>query len=187
MRALESTLGLLVLALAAVIITISPVHAFPSASENVGSRQLTPDSLLSRRYGLLSRDDHGHHNHHAAPLTELNETELTMYHAPTPPSYWSIDFEDSNSDDSRYPGLIMLHGLLMSLAFFGALPIGMYARTTVQTVCSIMCPFDTTCLSGIMMRSIGHGWRTVFIILFYGLSVLGCAASSLYTKLTPNM
>lgn len=126
MRALGSALGLLVLTSAAVITAIPSVHGFPSAaSENVGSRQLTPYSLLSRQY---SRDDHVHHSHHAAPLTELNETKLTMYHAPTPPSYWSIDFEDHNSDDSRYPGLIMLHGLLMSLAFFVALPIGMCTR-----------------------------------------------------------
>ncbi|KAF9008915.1 hypothetical protein BDQ17DRAFT_1349193 [Cyathus striatus] len=77
---------------------------------------------------LLSRDGHAHHAHNAAPLLELNETEVTMYHAPTPPSYFTIDWDDSDSSEKRYPGLIMSHAIFMGLAFFVALPAGMLAR-----------------------------------------------------------
>lgn len=84
---------------------------------------------LVRRAGeeaLVRRDDdhmHGH-NHHAEPVLELNETELLLYHAPTPPSYWDIDFVEHEPDVSRYPGFMGLHIVFMSLAFFGALPVG---------------------------------------------------------------
>jgi hypothetical protein len=57
-------------------------------------------------------------------MLELNETEVTMYHQPTPPSYWTIDIEDRTPDVPRYPGLMGLHIVMMSLAFFGALPAG---------------------------------------------------------------
>ena len=76
---------------------------------------------------LLPRDgDHGHggHNHRVQPIVELNETEVTMYHDPTPLSYYWIDLADSPSGEKRYPGFMALHALFMSLAFFGALPIG---------------------------------------------------------------
>lgn len=123
MRALGSTLGLLAIALTSALIAIPTVHGSPSPLGNPELRQLAP---RLRQYELQSRDGHGHHHDpHAAPLTELNETEVTMYHAPTPPSYWTIDYEDNDSHDSRHPNLIVLHGLLMSLAFFVALPIGM--------------------------------------------------------------
>lgn len=73
---------------------------------------------------LVRRDgDHMHHNMHAAPVIQLNETEILLDHAPTPPSYYTIDFED-DSGASRYPGLMGLHIVFMSLAFFGALPVG---------------------------------------------------------------
>lgn len=68
--------------------------------------------------------DHAHGNHHAGPIVELNETEITMYHAPTPPSYWSIDVEERDPEENRYPGLMVLHALSMCAAFFGALPAG---------------------------------------------------------------
>lgn len=32
-----------------------------------------------------------------------------------------------------------------------------------------------------------HAGQSVAIAAFYGLSVLGCATSAVYTKLTPNM
>jgi hypothetical protein len=65
----------------------------------------------------------GHHNHHAAPSLELNETEVLLSHAPTPPSYFTIDWEDEGYE-KRYGGLMIAHGLFMSLAFFVALPMG---------------------------------------------------------------
>jgi hypothetical protein len=91
-------------------------------------------NLIDQPHGeTLVRKDmdmHAHkHNHHAEPVIELNETELLLYHAPTPPSYWSIDFQDKNPDVPRYPGLMGLHIVFMSLAFFGALPVGKCASS----------------------------------------------------------
>ncbi|KAG6817196.1 hypothetical protein H0H87_011554 [Tephrocybe sp. NHM501043] len=111
---------------------------------------------------LASRDGSHHHNSHAAPLTVLNETEVTMYHAPTPPSYYTFDFEGMG-DGARHPGLMMAHIIFMSLAFFVALPIA------------------------IAMRSVKHTGRAFASGAFWVLCVLGCASSGLYKKLTPNM
>ena len=80
----------------------------------------SPD--IVRSVNVYGKRD-GHHNHHAAPLLELNETEVTMYHAPTPPSYYTIDWEGEGYEN-RHGGLMITHGLFMSLAFFVALPMG---------------------------------------------------------------
>ncbi|KAF9222086.1 hypothetical protein BS17DRAFT_235152 [Gyrodon lividus] len=109
------------------------------------------------------RDDDPIHHHHGEPLTEINETEIIMWHLPTPPSYWSIDIEDRDPDASRYPTLMGMHVLFMSLAFFVALP------------------------AGIAMRSVEHACHGYTVIVFYTLCALGCAASGLYRKLTPDM
>lgn len=95
-----------------------------AAASLAASHALRSTAVVSGRSDLTSRD--GHHNSHSAPLLQLNETEVLMYHSPTPPSYWTIDVDshDTDSDVSRYPGLMMLHALLMSLAFFVALPVG---------------------------------------------------------------
>jgi len=73
---------------------------------------------------LYERDGDEHRHGHAAPLVELNETEIRLYHAPTPPSYWSIDIDDPDPGNARHPSLMVLHSLFMMLAFFGALPAG---------------------------------------------------------------
>ncbi|KAJ8595304.1 hypothetical protein M405DRAFT_909338 [Rhizopogon salebrosus TDB-379] len=101
--------------------------------------------------------------HHGAPLTELNETEILQWHAPTPPSYWSIDIDDRDPSVLRYPGLMALHMVFMTLAFFVALPVG------------------------IAMRAVNHSWHGVAAVAFYSLCVLGCASGALYMKLTPDM
>src|SRR5882762_4975805 len=128
MRAQWSTLTLLIPALvAAVFSATAQVNASPAkALDPIVRRQAAADGLiLSEWFALLSRDgEHSHHTSHAAPLVELNETEVSMYHSPTPPSYWTIDIDDHDTDVSRYPELMILHGLLMSLAFFVALPMG---------------------------------------------------------------
>ncbi|EIN10584.1 hypothetical protein PUNSTDRAFT_125363 [Punctularia strigosozonata HHB-11173 SS5] len=111
-------------------------------------------------HDLTKRDEHGHH--HGAPLTELDETQILQGHAPTPPSYWTIDI-DEPGDEPRYPGLMAAHALFMSLAFFGALP------------------------AGIALRSVKHAWHGVSIGLFWGFVVLGVSCSALYRKMTPNM
>lgn len=74
--------------------------------------------------GLAKRDEH-RHMHHAAPLAELNESAILLTHAPTPPSYWTIDIDEANASVPRYPGLMALHAIFMGLAFFVALPMRM--------------------------------------------------------------
>jgi hypothetical protein len=69
------------------------------------------------------RDDHDHH--HGAPLLELNETAILMNHAPTPPSYWSIDIDRLDPSISGHATLMAFHVALMCLAFFMILPMGM--------------------------------------------------------------
>lgn len=91
------------------------------------SRSLDCASLSQQSEHLVARDgDHGGHGHHGVTMIELNETEVVMTHGTTPPSYYWHDFMESSSDGNRYPGLMGLHALFMCLAFFGALPIGMY-------------------------------------------------------------
>lgn len=86
------------------------------------------------RRSLPQRDGHSHYSHNAAPLLVLNETEVTMYHAPTPPSYYTVDWEEEGYQ-SRHPGLMILHGIFMSLAFFVALPIGALLSCSVLAPC----------------------------------------------------
>ena len=85
---------------------------------------------------LFERDghEHGHGHGHAAPLVELNETEVLLYHSPTPPSYWSIDIDNPDSGDAGHPVLMFLHSLFMMLAFFGALPAGSSIHSIVASV-----------------------------------------------------
>ncbi|KAJ7257504.1 hypothetical protein B0H12DRAFT_469764 [Mycena haematopus] len=106
------------------------------------------------------RDESGHH-HGVAPLLELNETAMAL--RKTPPSYYTIDWEDSEQAEARHPGLIITHGVFMSLAFFVFLPMG------------------------ITMRSLKHAWHGIAVFGFYVSFVLAVAASSVYRKFTPNM
>ncbi|KAI0824690.1 hypothetical protein BC628DRAFT_1322112 [Trametes gibbosa] len=153
----------------------SPAFLVPAlaaaAALSVAAGPASPDSRSldslpePSEHILAPRDgDHAHaaHNHHAQPLLELNETELTMYHAPTPPSYFWLDIKQPPADEKRHPGLMGLHALFMSLAFFGALPIG------------------------IALRSVKHAWHGVTVIFFYTFVVLGLSTSALYRKLTPD-
>ncbi|GJJ07633.1 hypothetical protein Clacol_001837 [Clathrus columnatus] len=69
--------------------------------------------------------DHDHGNHHAAPLLELNETEVLLGHAPDPLSYWSHDYElPKEQDINNWRFVMVLHVLGSSLAFFVLLPMG---------------------------------------------------------------
>ncbi|GJE84477.1 hypothetical protein PsYK624_005530 [Phanerochaete sordida] len=116
------------------------------------------EDVLVRRHG----DDHMPMDMHAAPLTVLNETEILLFHAPTPPSYYTIDFED-DSGAARYPAFMALHIVFMCLAFFGALPVG------------------------IALRSVKHAWHGFSVVLFWAFVTLGLACNGIYRKLTPNM
>lgn len=116
-------------------------------------------SAVARSLGLRDNE----HMHHGQPLTEINETDILLSHLPTPPSYWSIDIGSSDPDVPRYPGLMALHVTFMMIAFFVVLP------------------------AGIALRSLKHRWHAFTVVLFYLLCALGCAASALYRKLTPDM
>jgi hypothetical protein len=93
---------------------------------------LAPWNGLSKREDvgisspLLYRDEHGHgHGHgNVAPIVELNETDVLLTHAPTPPSYWSLDVDGYRPGEAGHLGLMALHATMMILAFFGALPAG---------------------------------------------------------------
>lgn len=128
----------------------------------------------------LSARDGSHHHHQGAPLLHLNETEVTLYHAPTPPSYYTLDWEDEGHEN-QHGGLIILHAILMIAAFFVALPISAY-----------YCSVDEAYLLndfyiGISLRSVKHAAHGLSMISFYVLIILGCATTGLYRKQTPNM
>ncbi|KAF7776057.1 hypothetical protein Agabi119p4_4450 [Agaricus bisporus var. burnettii] len=142
---------LLFLALPALLHSAASSQALDLRDSNNISQNILP------RHGT-----HPQHSH-AQPVVELNETEVLEHHSPTPPSYYTIDWEEPEHATERHPGLIVSHALFMGLAFFIALPLG------------------------IVLRSSAHAARGIAMASFYGLSALGCAASSLYTKLTPNM
>lgn len=65
-----------------------------------------------------------HHHHAGAPLLELNETEIALWHGSSLPSYYTIDWDGVDSIPIHYPGLIIAHAIFMCLAFFVALPLG---------------------------------------------------------------
>lgn len=62
---------------------------------------------------------HEHHHSHAPALLELNETKILDSHAPNPPSYWDYD----HGEDGK-PALLYVHIALMTVAYFGLLPLG---------------------------------------------------------------
>lgn len=136
----------------------------------------SPD--IVRSVNVYGKRDGQSHNHHAAPLLELNETEITLYHAPTPPSYYTIDWEDEGYE-KRHGGLMIAHGLFMSLAFFVALPMG-------SLVFSILGPLLTQ-TTGVALRSLKHAAHWMATFAFYFFCALGCAVSGIYRKLTPTM
>jgi len=133
------------------------------------------------RPSLCQMDGHSHHAHNTAPLLVLNETEVTMCHMPTPPSYYTVDWEEEGYQ-SRYPGLMIFHGIFMSLAFFVALPI------SVSLSHFVLVPHPSRPLvEGIALRSINHSAHSMTTLAFYGCCALGCFASGLYRRVTPNM
>lgn len=112
------------LVLAIVYSQLPVVFTSPSASDDLRERM-----SVSSSSELYVKRDGSHHHHSGAPLLVLNETEVTMYHAPTPPSYYTIDWDDEGHE-SRHGGLMIMHGIFMSLAFFVSLPLGMFHPTT---------------------------------------------------------
>lgn len=74
--------------------------------------------------GVLLNRQHEHH-HQGAPLLKLNETEVLILHSPTPPSYYTIDWED-DGHNACHGGFMILHGVFMCLAFFVSLPLSAF-------------------------------------------------------------
>lgn len=148
---------------------------FPNETQ---SREL--DALVTNpktKLDVTIRDE-GHH-HHGAPSLTLNETAILMWHSPTPPSYWTVDVVEGSGNG----GLMIVHGIMMSAAFFIALPAGEYWVVNI-----IKCVTNhLRYLAAIAMRSVKHAWRGAATCAFYILCIIGCSASALYTKITPNM
>ena len=121
MRLYGHTLAFLVpyLALYAVDSVIADPSELVAGSQELSDKVSFP--LLNDRDG---EHGHGHGHGSEAPIVQLNETEVILHHNPTPPSYWSIDVDDSDSQKARHPSLMVLHSLFMMLAFLGALPAG---------------------------------------------------------------
>lgn len=110
----------LILASTAFLVCGVGVASEPSPNAIAG-----PSNQRRESEALSVRDGHEHMHMKGAPLTELNETLILQWHEPTPPSYATHDYEDPDVEH-KYPALMGLHALCMSLAFFGALPIGAF-------------------------------------------------------------
>ncbi|KAF8486682.1 hypothetical protein JB92DRAFT_2759549 [Gautieria morchelliformis] len=111
-------------------------------------------------------DSHSHQSQHRhpQPLLELNETDVLLYHAPDPLSYWVHDFEwDHVESSSNWRGLMALHVVGMCLAFFILLPVG------------------------ISLRSVKHRLHCATVVTFNVVTFLSLAAGSLYKKLTGDL
>jgi hypothetical protein len=100
--------------------------SYPDLTGRRGSSVRDPSPLLYGRDGDEHGHGHGHGHGHMAPVVQLNESEILLYHDPTPPSYWTIDIDEHDPGKTRHPGLMALHALFMMLAFFGALPAGLF-------------------------------------------------------------
>ncbi|GAA5875917.1 hypothetical protein JCM3774_005815 [Rhodotorula dairenensis] len=101
---------------------------------------------------------HDHHHSHAPALLELNETQILLTHSPDPPSYWDYD----QSEDGK-PAVLYAHIVLMSIAFFGLLPLAIFLKA---------------------------GRSSLHIIpqaAFLAVSILGLVCGQIYNGLTPNM
>jgi len=106
--------GSLVFTVISLLYCVSALSPLDGSDKAIGWRQFA-SALLNKREG-------GHH-HKGDPLPEIDENEVESYHPPTPPSYYTIDWEDKDHE-SRHGGLMILHGILMCLAFFVSLPMG---------------------------------------------------------------
>ena len=85
-------------------------------------------SLVSSSPSLLNDDLSLHHvgthlHRKAAPLLEIDEAQVLSNHQPSPPSYYSGDWED-DGHQSRHGSLMFVHAVFMSLAFFVLWPTG---------------------------------------------------------------
>ncbi|GAA5821413.1 hypothetical protein JCM3770_003511 [Rhodotorula araucariae] len=103
-------------------------------------------------------DEHSHGHSHAPPLLELNETQILLTHSPDSPSYFDFD----QSEDGK-PALLYIHIVLMSLAFFGFLPLAIF------------------------LKAGGSALSIIPQTGFLATSILGLFFGQVYNGLTPNL
>ncbi|KAH8830714.1 cytoplasmic protein [Flagelloscypha sp. PMI_526] len=141
----------------------------PSTTWGVPSSRADHDSSLVAR--ISPRDDtHMHHGGHVEPLTMLNETEVLMYHSPTPPSYYTFDWEDASSEHSSHAGLMITHGVFMSAAFFVALPAAITLRSVGNSGHSFaLGAFWVLALAGVSTRNFVQKVDTEYVRSSHGL------------------
>ncbi|KIY71226.1 hypothetical protein CYLTODRAFT_390831 [Cylindrobasidium torrendii FP15055 ss-10] len=118
-------------------------------------------ALANSSHSLSPRMDE--HQHSGVVMEHWNETEQLKTHAATPPSYFTLDFDNVPETEHKHRGLMLMHAMFMGLAFFVSLPVG------------------------IAMRSVKHAWHGPVVASFYGFSMLGAAASASYTKSNPQL
>jgi hypothetical protein len=100
---------------------LTPDHVH-HGEEQLGEMDMAGD-LSAAQPAAAPASAHGHHhNSHAAPLLELNETEILLTHAPDPLSYF--DYDRQTDQGPRYSGLLIAHVVCMVLAFCFVLPTG---------------------------------------------------------------
>ena len=76
---------------------------------------------------------YSHAHTHPEPLLVLNESDILLTHAPDPMSYWAHDFERGHQV-TNWRGLMVLHVVGMSLAFFALLPVGKWIRYMLSPI-----------------------------------------------------
>ncbi|GAA5996530.1 Tvs1p [Rhodotorula paludigena] len=129
-------------------------------------------------------DEHSHHNSHAAPLLELNETQILLHHSPDPPSYFDFDQEEDGK-----PALLYVHIALMILAFFVLLPLSIFLKAGRSALSIIpQTGFLATSILGLFFGQVYNGltpnmyeksshtsWGWATMVLAVGLNVLDVA------------
>jgi hypothetical protein len=96
------------------LLVLAFVTVIAAAIQAVATTPGVSDEQPGAALGLTKRAPN-----HKSPIHEFNDS----YHRPALPSYWSIDIDDPNPPTKRHPGLMLVHGVLMSSAFFVALPM----------------------------------------------------------------
>lgn len=91
-------------------------HDEEDEGEHAGMSEM---SEMNSTVALHLESAHSHGHSHAAPLLEINETQVLLTHNPDPPSYWDYDQTEEGK-----PAVLYIHIALMCLAFFILLPLG---------------------------------------------------------------
>jgi hypothetical protein len=119
----------LLLASSAVAITHDPRHSedhddlMDSTHGEIDHMSMdAPPAPSATPVVMVPASSHGHSHSHAAPLLELNETDVLLTHAPDPLSYF--DYDRQVGEGPRYSNVLIAHVVIMVLAFAFVLPTG---------------------------------------------------------------